>query len=668
MVAVAGDTTTLATGARLTCRVAVPLLPSLVAVIVATPAAPPVAVPIVLTVATLVLLELHVIVRPVRTFPFASLVTAVNVVVWFWRLVSSGGCTVTLATGGGVTVTDDVPVLVSAFALIVTVPTVTPVTRPVDETVATAGLADVQVTGRSVTMRPFASLTVAVSCTVRPTATLVGAGVTVTLPTGTGLTVIVDVPLLPSLVAVIVALFPPLPAPVTTPVDETVATVASLVLHAIVRPVRTFPFASFVTAVSCTVLPTSIVALEGVTVTLATGTGRIVTDAVPDTPSAVAVIVTAPVSTAVTTPLDVTVALAGLLELHETVRDTVFPFTSFTVAVSVVDWPTIIVVDEGVTVTLPTGAKVTFTVDVPLLPSLVAVIVTVPAATPVTAPVGETVATPGLLVDHATTRPVSTLPLASLTVAVSVIVCPTDTDAGDGVTVTLATGTIVTVTRAVPVTPSHVALTVASPAPTPNAPPVWSTNNTELLLEAQVIGRSVRTLPLASFTIAVNCVLEPFARVAPGGCSVTLATGTLDTVIAAVPLLPSIVAVTVVVPAATAFRTPASETVATDVLLLDHETGRPMTTLLFASRAIATSWLVWPTVIASGLGATVTVATAPCVTVIVAASLLPSAVPVIVAFPGPTAVTMPDAFTVATPSLLLVHTTARSLRMLFAAS
>ena len=50
-----------------------------------------------------------------------------------------------------------------------------------------------------------------------------------------------------------------------------------------------------------------------------------------------AVIVTAPVSTAVTTPLDVTVALVGLLELHVTVRETVFPFTSFTVAMSGVD-------------------------------------------------------------------------------------------------------------------------------------------------------------------------------------------------------------------------------------------------------------------------------------------------------------------------------------------
>jgi hypothetical protein len=334
--------------------------------------------------------------------------------------------------------------------------------------------------------------------------TLAGDGVTVTLPTGTSVTVIVAVPLLPSLVAVIVAVFPPLPAPVTTPVDETVATVASLVLHAIVRPVRTLPFASLVTAPSVTVLPTPIVAVAGLTVTLATGTGRMVTDAVPDTPSDVAVIVTLPVSTEVTTPLEFTVALAVLLELQVTGRVTVVPFTSFTVAVSVVDWPMMIDVGEGVTVTLPTGNVATVTVEVPLLPPLVAVIVTVPAATPVTTPVDETVAMPGLLVDHATIWPVRTLPPASLTVAVSATVPPGDTVAGDGVTVTLATETTDTVTAAVPVMPSDVALIVAVPAPTAVARPDSLTLTTDASLDDQVTRRPVKAVPLASFRTALN--------------------------------------------------------------------------------------------------------------------------------------------------------------------
>ena len=57
---------------------AVPLCPSLVAVIVAGPPATPVASPLPLTIATAVLLLAHVTVRPVSVFPAASLVTAVN--------------------------------------------------------------------------------------------------------------------------------------------------------------------------------------------------------------------------------------------------------------------------------------------------------------------------------------------------------------------------------------------------------------------------------------------------------------------------------------------------------------------------------------------------------------------------------------------------------------
>ena len=59
-------------------------------------------------------------------------------------------------------------------------------------------------------------------------------GDTVTVATGTGVTVIVLVPVLPSLVAVIVA--EPTPTAVTTPVVFTVAVVASDVDHTTLRP------------------------------------------------------------------------------------------------------------------------------------------------------------------------------------------------------------------------------------------------------------------------------------------------------------------------------------------------------------------------------------------------------------------------------------------------
>ena len=70
----------------------------------------------------------------------------------------------------------------------------------------------------------------------------------------------------------------------------------------------------------------------------------------------------------------------------------------------------------------------------------------------------------GLFEVHVTTRPVSTLPLASLGNAVSGVVPPTATVAVDGCTVTDATGTVVTVMIDVPDWPSLVAVTVVVPA------------------------------------------------------------------------------------------------------------------------------------------------------------------------------------------------------------
>src|SRR5882672_3075138 len=89
-------------------------------------------------------------------------------------------------------------------------------------------------------------------------------------PPGRGETVIAPVPLCPSLVAVIVT-GPPAETPVTNPVGFTVATAVLLLVHITRRPVRTFPTASFVVAVSCTDPPGAIVAVAGVTVTEATG-------------------------------------------------------------------------------------------------------------------------------------------------------------------------------------------------------------------------------------------------------------------------------------------------------------------------------------------------------------------------------------------------------------
>jgi len=83
---------------------------------------------------------------------------------------------------------------------------------------------------------------------------------------------------------------------------------------------------------------------------------------------------------------------------------------------------------------------VTVTVTLPICPSLVALIVTVPAFRPVTTPEDDTVAVLLLVDDHVIVRPVRTLPLASFNVAVSVMVASSATVGDVGEMVTVATG------------------------------------------------------------------------------------------------------------------------------------------------------------------------------------------------------------------------------------
>src|SRR5204863_115792 len=179
--------------------------------------------------------------------------------------------------------------------------------------------------------------------------------------------------------------------------------------------------------------------------------------------------------------------------------DSALPLASFGVAVSWTVLPAGTLAVAGLTVTEATGTCTTVMADVPLCPSLVAVMVAEPATFPVTSPLVLTVATGVLLLDHATVRPHSGLPFASLGVAVSWTVWPTCTLGEPGLTVTDATGTVVTVMPAVPLCPSLVAVIVAEPATTPVTSPLELTVATEVLLLDQVTVRPVSGFPFASF-------------------------------------------------------------------------------------------------------------------------------------------------------------------------
>ena len=125
---------------------------------------------------------------------------------------------------GADTVSVVVPLLPSEFAPIVTVPGETPVTSPVDDTVATDVLPDFHVTARDVRTLPAASVSMAFACVVCCGAMLVLADVTVTDATAGGFTTTMTLDETPSLVAVTVV------EPDARPI--TVAVLASFVVAA----------------------------------------------------------------------------------------------------------------------------------------------------------------------------------------------------------------------------------------------------------------------------------------------------------------------------------------------------------------------------------------------------------------------------------------------------
>src|SRR2546426_8997695 len=85
----------------------------------------------------------------------------------------------------------------------------------------------------------------------------------------------------------------------------------------------------------------------------------------------------------------------------------------------------------------------------------------------------------------------------------------------------------------------------------------------------------------------------------------------VPTVMATVPLLPSLVAVMVAAPTATPVTSPLVSTRATDVSLLDHRITRLESVLPFPSSGIALSCNDWPAAIVAQAGLAATAATGP---------------------------------------------------------
>jgi hypothetical protein len=225
-----------------------------------------------------------------------------------------------------------------------------------------------------------------------------------------------------------------------------------------------------------------------------------------------------------------------------------------------------------VTVTEATGtggggvAAVTVSAAWPVLPSLIATMLALPAAVAVTSPVAFTVATLVFVLDQVTVRPVSTAPVASFVTALACVVCPTVRLPFASVVVTLATaaggggGAVATVSAAWPLTPSLEAKTVADPAATPDTNPFADTVATELFDVLHDMLRPVSAAPAASRATAESCTVVPTCTLAAEGVTDTAATGTGTTTTGAVADFPSTETRMLALPTLRADSIPALET------------------------------------------------------------------------------------------------------------
>src|SRR5437879_13574534 len=134
-------------------------------------------------------------------------------------------------------------------------------------------------------------------------------------------------------------------------------------------------------------------------------------------------------------------------------------------------------------------------------------------------------------------------------------------------------------------------------------------------------------MPASSAMVAVSLLEQLPMSPAPTSTTLDPGGGAGVTVTAAVPLLPSLVAVIVAEPAATAVTSPLPFTVAAAVLSLDHVTVRPESAAPFAASGVAVSCTVHPAGTGRGGGVTITAAPGAKSTVTVAAPLRPAREP-----------------------------------------
>ena len=192
------------------------------------------------TVATSVSLLDHETVTPSIVRPAWSLTSAASRPCWPMAVNASvSGVTATVVGSGSTTVSLALPATPADVAMISTSPAEIPVTRPSPSTMATSVSPDAHANTVPATGFPLASAASAMSRTVSAVRSVSVAGDTVTVLTSWA-TVTAAVP--EAEPAVAVTIVAPLPTAVTSPAGATVATDASLLVHATAAPAITCPF------------------------------------------------------------------------------------------------------------------------------------------------------------------------------------------------------------------------------------------------------------------------------------------------------------------------------------------------------------------------------------------------------------------------------------------
>lgn len=254
--------------------------------------------------------------------------------------------------------------------------------------------------------------------------------------------------------------------PVTTPVLLTDAVVGAELLHVNVLPASVCPAAFVATAPNEAVAPTKIVVLDGCSVMFAMAESAAaavtVMAALADFPAVVAVIVVDPAPTPVTTPDELTVAIAAAALVHVNVLPGIAAPAAFdAVAPNVTVEPVETVAVLGVTLTLATTVSAAGGVAVidalPAIPLVVAVIVALPAATPVATPPAVTDTMAGADEDQVNVWPTTSVPDAFSAVARIVRFAPTAMEAEGGSIETAVTRLSLTTLFETPSSPPHAA-------------------------------------------------------------------------------------------------------------------------------------------------------------------------------------------------------------------